>query len=206
LGDGVGRQAVTIQVDSRTPGRFRRAVSFKASEPGAALFTAPPLLACYDTVSDQAATGASRDWGCQPIRGIPEQSWTSALKSWLKPTPPILYGAFSVKHFLIQVFSGSIPMFDQRNHPSVPTMMLARRRRGRRSRMAVRPPPQAAPCVLEVRPRRRHPRMVGRGSAGADRAAGGGRLFQGGALASGGSAANQAIRQTCMRSGGGRGP
>ena len=33
-----------------------------------------------------------------------------------------------------------------------------------------------------------------------------GRLFQGGALASGGSAANHAIRQTCMRSGAGRGP
>jgi hypothetical protein len=33
-------------------------VSFKASELGAALFTAPPLLACYDTVSDQAATAA----------------------------------------------------------------------------------------------------------------------------------------------------
>ncbi|GEO43390.1 hypothetical protein SAE02_75380 [Skermanella aerolata] len=113
-------------------------------------------------------------------------------------------GLFSVKHFLIQVFSGSIPMFDQRNHPSVPTMMLARHRQGRRSRMAVRPPPQAARSVLEVRPRRCHPRRVGRGSAGADRAAGSGRLFQSGALASGGSAANQAIRQTCMRSGGGR--
>jgi hypothetical protein len=86
---------------------------------------------------------------------------------------------------LIQVFTVSIPMFDQRNHPSVPTMMLARRRRGRRSRMAVRPPPQAARSVLEVRPRRRHARRVGRGSAGADRVAGGGRLFQGEALASG---------------------
>ena len=32
---------------------------------------------------------ALRDWGCQPIRGIPEQSWTSALKSRLKPIPPI---------------------------------------------------------------------------------------------------------------------
>ena len=85
---------------------------------------------------------------------------------------------------LIQVFTVSIPMFDQRNHPSVPTMMLARRRRGRRSRMAVRPPPQAARSVLEVRPRRRHARMVGRGTAGADRVAG--RLFQGEALASGG--------------------
>jgi hypothetical protein len=73
--------------------------------------------------------------------------------------------------------------------------------------MAVRPPPQAAPRVLEVRPRRRHAPMVGRGSAVAERATGGGgRLFQGGALVSGGSAANQAILQTCMRSGGGRGP
>jgi hypothetical protein len=30
-----------------------------------------------------------------------------------------LYGAFSVKRFLIQVFTVSIPMFDQRDHPSV---------------------------------------------------------------------------------------
>jgi hypothetical protein len=78
-----------------------------------------------------------------------------------------LYGAFSVKRFLIQVFNVSIPMFDQRSHPSVPTMIPARRRRGWRSRMAVRPPPQAAPSVLEVHPRRRHARMVGRGTAGA---------------------------------------
>ena len=75
-----------------------------------------------------------------------------------------MYGAFSVKRFLIQVFNVSIPMFDQRSHPSVPTMIPARRRRGRRSRMAVRPPPQAARSVLEVRPRRRHARMLGRWS------------------------------------------
>ena len=52
--------------------------------------------------------------------------------------------AVSYSSLQCQVFNVSIPMFDQRSHPSVPTMIPARRRRGRRSRMAVRPPPQAA--------------------------------------------------------------
>jgi hypothetical protein len=46
-----------------------------------------------------------------------------------------LYGAFRVKRFLVPVFNVPIPMFDQRDHPSVRTMILARHRRGRRSRM-----------------------------------------------------------------------
>ena len=91
----------------------------------------------------------------------------------------------------------------KRSHPSVPTMIPARRRRGRRSRMARQATAAGGARVLEVRPRRRHARMVGRGTAGAGVAVAG-RLVQGGALASGGSAANHAIRQPCMRSGAGR--
>jgi hypothetical protein len=50
---------------------------------------------------------------------------------------PLVWG-FQCQAFLIQVFIVSIPMFDRRNHPSAPTMIVAGYGGGRRSRMARR--------------------------------------------------------------------
>ena len=41
---------------------------------------------------------------------------------------PPLYGAFDVKRFPIRFYILPIPMFDRRDHPSVPTMIVARAR------------------------------------------------------------------------------
>ena len=59
VGDGVERQTIATQADGGAPSRFGRAVSFKASELGAASFAALPLLAGDDAEPDQAATAAS---------------------------------------------------------------------------------------------------------------------------------------------------
>ena len=58
VGNGVERQTVAIQTDGGASGRFRRAVSLKASKLVSAPFAAPPLPACDDAEPDDAATAA----------------------------------------------------------------------------------------------------------------------------------------------------